>query len=471
MNRMEEYTSLLRELDAAPPALEYTVQRAKARSRRSRVGKGFGIPLGSLGAVFAAFVLLVNLSTPFALACSSLPFLKELTAAVAFSPSLKSAVEHDYVQYVGQTRSANGVSMTVEYLIVDQKQLNLYYTTQGDAPLYEVMPEILGADGSSLPVAIQWAHPNSDGGLNCITVDFTGKQNMPDALRLVAGLYPLDAPYGEAHVPSAELGPEDAPPVDEPTERGEPAATLTFDLSFDPAYTTQGETVAVGEWISLDGQRIYVESVEIYPTHIRLQLQDDPDNTAWLKGLDFYLEDERGNRYEKIANGISATGDPDGTPFFPSHRLESSYFGDAEHLTVHITAATWLDKGGEYATIGLRDGGTARGLPENVRLAGVKENSRGYQVFFMVNQDHPLGNSLFHASAWVDPEGSEHGIASGAFGSGGAEQPRTEFGYEFPAGWSYTYFTITDCPWDSIELALSYTRYTALDAPVEVAVK
>ena len=120
MNRMEEYRRLLTELEATPPALEYTLQRAKARRRHGLWKKGLGIPAGSLAAVFAAFVLLVNVSTPFALACSNVPFLKDLTAAVAFSPSLKAAVEHDFVQYIGQTQTQNGITMTLDYLIPDQ---------------------------------------------------------------------------------------------------------------------------------------------------------------------------------------------------------------------------------------------------------------------------------------------------------------------------------------------------------------
>ena len=48
MNRMEEYRRLLTELEATPPALEYTLQRAKARRRHGLWKKGLGIPAGSL---------------------------------------------------------------------------------------------------------------------------------------------------------------------------------------------------------------------------------------------------------------------------------------------------------------------------------------------------------------------------------------------------------------------------------------
>ena len=109
MDRMEEYEALLQEPEELPPALEGAVARARARVRRRRLWRRVTAPAGSAAAVFAVFVLLVNLWTPFALACAKVPVLKELTAAVAFSPSLKAAVENDYVQYIGQSQTDNGI--------------------------------------------------------------------------------------------------------------------------------------------------------------------------------------------------------------------------------------------------------------------------------------------------------------------------------------------------------------------------
>ena len=84
MNRMEEYKALLNELDAAPENLEYTVKKAlnrkNALQKKRRI---FGMSAGSLAACFAAFVLLVNLSTPFARACGQIPVLAELAKAVS----------------------------------------------------------------------------------------------------------------------------------------------------------------------------------------------------------------------------------------------------------------------------------------------------------------------------------------------------------------------------------------------------
>lgn len=54
----------------------------------------------------------------------------------------------------------------------------------------------------------------------------------------------------------------------------------------------------------------------------------DPANTAWLKGLDFYLENEDGERFDTVTNGVTASGDTD-SPAMVSFRLESLIFPTA----------------------------------------------------------------------------------------------------------------------------------------------
>ena len=96
MNRQQEYWELLRQLNQLPPELDGTVDRARARARRSRRGRRWGISLASLAGMCASFVIAVNALPTFALACGNIPILRELAAAVAFSPSLSEAVRHDY---------------------------------------------------------------------------------------------------------------------------------------------------------------------------------------------------------------------------------------------------------------------------------------------------------------------------------------------------------------------------------------
>ena len=114
MNRNEEYRALLQELETTPPALDTAVERAMERRRAARKRRLWGIPVGSLAACFLLFVGLVNAFPTFAAACEDVPVLGALAEAVRFSPSLSAAVEHDYVQPVGQSQTKNGITATVE---------------------------------------------------------------------------------------------------------------------------------------------------------------------------------------------------------------------------------------------------------------------------------------------------------------------------------------------------------------------
>lgn len=288
MDRMEEYRLLRDELERTPPQLESALPRARARRQRRRLGRWIAAPAGSVAAMFAVFVLLVNLVTPFAMACSGIPILKGLTAAVAFSPSLKAAIEHEYVQRLGQSQTDGGVTMTVEYLIVDQKQVNVFFSLSSD--LYSQLDgsgDIYTADGQQAPVSLSFPQtPDDPEELRHICIDFQ-EEDVPDTLILDYQVWAEDA--AEADAPSADSGLW----VDPPAEP-DAVASFSFTLQFDPSFTSQGRQITLDLPFTLDGQQLKVVGLEIYPTHVRVDIQEDEANPARLYSLSCWLEDDKG---------------------------------------------------------------------------------------------------------------------------------------------------------------------------------
>ena len=79
MNRTMEYQSLLAELEVLPEQLNTTVERAMKRVRASQKKRRlFSVPMGSLAACFALFVVMVNAFPTFAKACEDVPVLSAL---------------------------------------------------------------------------------------------------------------------------------------------------------------------------------------------------------------------------------------------------------------------------------------------------------------------------------------------------------------------------------------------------------
>ena len=284
MNRNDEYRSLLAELESPPAALETTVERALKREKAKQRRRIFGVPAASLAACFLGFVLLVNVFPPFAKACGEIPILRDLAKAVTWSPSLTAAVENDYVQPIGKSQTVNGITATIEYLIVDQKQVNIFFTLDGDYDnLSGEMPEFIPEQHCS-KITHNFMQP--PGELLRFTLDY-GDEDVPDRFTMTFGVTTYVKPErsDEAPEPTGNIYDDMLGPQEE--ERPDILAEFTFDLEFDPDFTAKGEVIPVHTDFEMDGQILTVREVEVYPTHTRVEIEGAAENTAWLKSVEF----------------------------------------------------------------------------------------------------------------------------------------------------------------------------------------
>ena len=458
MNRNEEYQALLQELAITPAALEGTAERALYRRRRGRRLRLFGVPAGSLAACFAAFVLLVNLFPPFARACSSVPVLRALAQAVAWSPSLSAAVENDYVQPIGQSQTVNGITATVEYVIVDSKQLNIFYTLDYDPDLgvmwtdYALSPD----DGSAGTAGGRTEKP---GDLVEIKRDFVDR-DVPGTLDLTLSVYPADQDGGDLSETEASDGYFDQPTYEQPDYLAE----MTFHLEFDPYFTAQGTLLELGQTFTLDSQTFTLKEAEVYPTHLRLTLTADPDNTAWLAGLDLYLENEDGERFERSLNGVSATGDPEGDGM-GTFWLDSPFFSRGEHLTLHITGARWKDKDAPKIKLDLAEG-TAENLPEGTWFQGAERRPEGWIVYLVspLMENRTMG-SVISRGFW-DEAGDYHDIWQFGSSYGYRDEETQEWVGEDQ--WYTEDFPLVGLEGDIVYLDPSYNWTTTSDVAIPI---
>ena len=255
-NRTEEYWALVRELAQPPRELDGSVERARKRAQQNRLTRRFAAPLTSLAAAAACFVLLVNAFPTFALACSGVPIIRELTAAVALSPSLSAAVAHDYVQYIGQSQTVDGVTVNLEYAIVDRAQMIFFYSADG-ARLY-TSPDLTGENGEGFPggyaASYRQGSRNKAGidSLSSVTFDFVDRSGLPERFTMEMLFMPelkdtVTAPV-KAAPPDASLGSDDPDAWGDPREDPR-LVRFTFDVTLDPSRIVEPITVPVDRWI------------------------------------------------------------------------------------------------------------------------------------------------------------------------------------------------------------------------------
>ena len=429
MNRKNEFEAMIEELNQPAPGLEATLDRAYKRKRK-RTAQLIVRPLAGLAACFAVFVLLVNFCAPVAYACSLVPGLRELAAAVTFSRSLTDAVENEYVQPMDLSQTDNDIMAEVAYLIVDQKQVNVFYRL--DSKKYESLeadPEVLNADGVR-PASCGYSSTGfgaENGELRCLSIDFVD-DNVPDSLRIKLDVY-------TNVITHENVAPEQAVNniySDNPYEEPDYLAHFDFLLEFDPKFTATGKVFPVNQTVILEGQAITITEIEVYPTHMRVDIAESADNTAWLKRLDFYIETDWGMKFDPVSNGITATGSTD-SPSMVSYRADSTYFYDADHLKLVITGAQWLRKDMETTYLNLVTGEHGE-LPEGAEFDSAREQGSGWVVKFRAayEEDKPMYQLFGHL--FYDADGNEYEINqwSSMYGDPDEEGNITFFYDEFP---------------------------------------
>lgn len=458
-NRMDEYRELVNELSRMPQRMEATVERARKRAHRTKFFRKLAAPAATLTATAASFILLINTSPTFAFACSSVPILRGLTAAVALSPSLSAAVAHDYVHYIGQSQTVDGVTVKLECAIVDQIQAVFFYSVnegrfQGCANLTDQSGQRISGYG----VTAQGGEYDGLESLKSMVISlvnctlpeqFTMEMFfLPDPEQNQAYMAPLSGPPAEAW-PSKEQDPRDTPGV----------LCFRFDVSLNPSLISEGRTVEVGRWLELDGGRIEVDQVELLPTRTVLRLREDPENTAWLKSLKFWFEDEQGKRYDKIDGHVSASGEVDSRSNL-TYYFQSLYYNQSQSLTLCISQAEWLNKNQDHVYLDLTTGDCPN-LPEGTHVDEVRRTGDFVEVRLLSPMEKEGHGQTFAYEYW-DPEGNRHVFTQ--YGSG----YKLDDDNQMIGGYEYIY--LENYPWDTVELELHYSSISTYEQPIYVPV-
>lgn len=443
MNRMEEFASLMEELEAEVPALEGTLERAKKRAARKKL---IIRPLTSFAACFAVFVLLVNFCTPVAYACSLVPGLRELAEAVTFSRSLTNAVENEYVQPMDLTQTDHGITATVEYLIVDQKQVNVFYRL--DSQEYDGLdasPRIFISDGKSAGYNLTNSSFGADNGeLRSFCIDFT-EDDVPESLILRLHVSHTGA---DAMIPVAPENVDDYL-FNDVFEEPEYIVSFDFLLEFDPQFTATGRIYPINQTLDLEGQKITISDMEVYPTHLRLNVQGHEENTAWLEMLYFYIETNTGEVFDMASTGFIATS-KGSEPDTKSYRADSPYFYIAKDLKIVITGAQWLRKDMEKVYVNLATGETGP-LPEGVALHSAARQADGWLVEFRAQFREGNYQHSIMSHDYFDAEGNQYtfNVLSSVAGDPDENGEVTYFIEQFP---------LRDYPYDEVWLSPAYSH-------------
>ena len=405
MNRNDEFTEWMKELEESVPEVDASIKRGCRRKLRKQL---LYQPLMSLAALFAVFVLAVNLCAPVAKACANIPFLKELTKAVAFSKSLRTALENDYIQEVNLSQTKDGVTVEITSMMVDHRKLTVFYRVESEQydrlQINCIVPddwENGRSYGANISNFYNWNAGESTGEIQYVAIDFFTEEQPPELLPFHMTVWNDDAYLEDVQAGVVQKG-DDAMGWDEQACK---YAIAEFEFTLEPDWTKipEAKEYKVNQEIELDGQKFTIRNIEVYPTYMDVNIEAAEENTAFPTYLHFYAENEKGELFRDGCVGGCNSGRL--TREF-SVRAESAYFYEGKIARLVITGAEWLEQGKERAYINLNTGET-KNLPENDTLKGIrKEGETVYLDFeqkYMLRMDEETGDPFGKTFAICPP--------------------------------------------------------------------
>ena len=304
--------------EALATAIRAGVQREEQERARRKAARRYIWPAAAVAALLLVFVMTIRVSPAFAHAVSSLPGMSPIVEMLQFDKGMKAIIDNEYYEEIHVTDSDGTVTVTLSGVIVDQSGMVITYTVDSTTEMKDPQIDTIELySGNELieHQGVSFDYPDEEGKMSSeqlIHYNFT--EPLPtDADEFELKLSIRD---GEEH---------------------------TFNLPFTiQKPVAQGKVHDLNRTVTVDGQKLTIQSITVHPLKVAVRIKEDPDNTMdILQYEDLRIEDGNGEAWSRIANGMTATQEEDGTDVY---FLQSNYFEQPDLITFRMNRMQAIDK-------------------------------------------------------------------------------------------------------------------------------
>ncbi|MDX8290883.1 DUF4179 domain-containing protein [Metabacillus indicus] len=278
------------------------------------------------------FITLIRVSPAFASYVSSIPGMEHVVEIIRYNKGLMSAAENDFVQEISVSDEKNGIVITLNSAIVDQRKLRIFYTIQNKSEKAEAglknVQLTSGTNNLNENAMISFGHTDetiahNESKHSSIDFDFAEPMNHEDfKLNIVVK---TQRPLSRAQ--------ED---------------TFQFEFKLDQDLVKEKmREIEMNNTVSVENQKITFKKLEITPLSAALYVEYDKENTMELFAFDdIRLTDEKGEPWSLFHNGLVGTEVSDTEDVI---YLESNYFETPKELYLEFSRIRGVSK--DYAEV------------------------------------------------------------------------------------------------------------------------
>ena len=304
-------------------AIQQGVLQAKAKKRKRRKTLwAFSVAV----ILILTFVTSIRVSPAFASAISTIPGMERFVHLIHLDKGMKAIVENDYYEPIGITQVKDSITFTIDGIIIDATGAEIFYTLEAPYSLENMNFESVKFlnDGQEIV---------SSSGYDTLEMEQTNKK--VDKFSFV--------------FKKAETFKNTNFEVQLEVKQANKKTSFHMPFKIENEIKT-GKIYTLNENVEIDGQQIEVKEIKIYPLRVAVTLEFDEQNEMKILLFeDMRLEDENGEIWSSIQNGISGFGK--NAKKERTYFLQSNYFKEPKELYLKFGKVQALPKEESYLLV------------------------------------------------------------------------------------------------------------------------
>ncbi|WP_248513964.1 DUF4179 domain-containing protein [Sporosarcina sp. NCCP-2222] len=398
---MEKWKEAIEKQEIPKVPLETAILKGFHRARDKRAKRT--VRKRGLWTIVAAAVLMltfitsIRVSPVFANAIASIPGMSVIVDMIQDNKGLQMAIENEHYQAIGVSGESKSFKVTLEGLITDENGLIIFSSAAQKNSNQIQFSSVRVLDQNGVPIS-----KNGSYSFNYPELTHTAELEF------------------ETKIPTDELLIEYTFSKDE--EEASETIQIPFKIELKPI---KKEQYIINETVEVKGQKIHIRSITIGSLKTAIEVEYDAENTMKIFGFeDLRLEDEKGEVWTSIQNGVTARGSDN--PNVMTYYLQSNYFRQTDHLTLKFNKLMAMDREDAFIIIDTDKKEIIR-QPKDKRFRNMTVHRGGY-VEFELRGEEGYHHDPF--STIIDAQGKELRMMSGYFSR--KEEDRISIGFDLP---------------------------------------
>ncbi|WP_442599973.1 DUF4179 domain-containing protein [Neobacillus sp. D3-1R] len=302
--------------DFGDQAIMDGIRRAgKIKKRNRQMAKVFL----TASIVFLGLVGSVKVSDTMAAFISNVPGIEKVVEVIRKDKGLVAAVDHDYIQKVGIVDSHDGLKVSLDSVIHDEKNLIAFYKYEAEDQNLDIFPKdiiLKNSEGEKLPFQMKQGTLWTKNKESLLEIKFplSSEIQLPENL-ILSFTFRL----GSGEVLEKEWN---------------------FPVILDKDKFLEKEEVKLDKKVVVDGQEIMIKEITMYPTVTAVHVTYNSANSKKIFGFnDLQLVDENGEKWNPTPLETEQISENEAIFY-----LESHYFKKPKELYLTFNTIRALEK-------------------------------------------------------------------------------------------------------------------------------